>query len=90
MRQRNSSAKYSETEQHVKHKFTTHFARFLPRATLFVTLPPAISVFKALKKEDLVKPGQYKANRITVLVHALGSLTLAIGFVISGLSASAT
>jgi len=54
-----------------------------------LTLPAAISVFKALKKEELVKPGQYKANQITVLVHALGSLTLALGFVISGLSASA-
>ena len=50
-----------------------------------LTLPAAIGVLKALNKDDLAKPGQYKASQITVLVHTIGSLTLAAGFIISGL-----
>ncbi len=50
-----------------------------------LTLPAAIGVLKALNKNDLAKPGQYKASQITVLVHTIGSLTLAAGFIISGL-----
>lgn len=50
-----------------------------------LTLVPAIDVLKVLKAEDLVKPGQFKASRITVLVHTIGCLTLAAGFIISGL-----
>ncbi len=51
-----------------------------------LTLPVAILVLKAVNTEDLAKPGQFKASQITVLLHTIGSLTLAIGFVISGLS----
>lgn len=51
-----------------------------------LTLPAAIAVLKAVNKEDLAKPGQYKASQITVLIHTIGSLNLAAGFIISGLS----
>ena len=50
-----------------------------------LTLPAAVAVLKAVNKEDLAKPGQYKASQITVLVHTIGALTLAAGFIISGL-----
>ncbi|MBN2271869.1 MAG: 1,4-dihydroxy-2-naphthoate octaprenyltransferase [Sedimentisphaerales bacterium] len=50
-----------------------------------LTLPAAVAVLKALNKDDLVRPGQYKASQITVLIHTIGSLTLAAGFIISGI-----
>jgi len=50
-----------------------------------LTLPAAIAVLKAVNKEDLAKPGQYKASQITVLIHTIGSLTLAAGFIVSGI-----
>ncbi|MFZ0034020.1 MAG: 1,4-dihydroxy-2-naphthoate octaprenyltransferase [Sedimentisphaerales bacterium] len=50
------------------------------------TLPIAIVAIKAANKEDLLKPGQYRASQLTVLLHTLGSLTLTIGFIIFGLS----
>jgi len=50
-----------------------------------LTLPAAIGALKAANKEDLAKPGQYKASQITVLVHTIGSATLAAGFILSGL-----
>ncbi len=51
-----------------------------------LTLPIAIFAIKAANKKDLLKPGQYYASQMTVLLHILGSLTLTIGFVISRLS----
>ena len=63
-----------------------HRPMFFAGLLYLLTLPVAIAVIKAVNREDLVKPGQYKASQITVLAHALGSLTLAVGFVISGLS----
>ncbi len=52
-----------------------------------LTLLPAIAVLKAVNKEDLARPGQYKASQITILIHTIGSLTLAAGFIISGILA---
>jgi 1,4-dihydroxy-2-naphthoate octaprenyltransferase len=49
------------------------------------TLPIAIVAVKAANKEDLVKPDQYRASQLTVLLHILGSLALTIGFIIFGL-----
>jgi len=49
------------------------------------TLPIAVLAIKFVNKRDLVKPGQYRASQITVLLHALGSLALTIGFIISAL-----
>ena len=49
------------------------------------TLPIAALAIKSANKKDLVKPGQYRASQITVLLHAVGSLALTIGFIITGL-----
>ena len=51
-----------------------------------LTLPIAAALMKAVNKEDLVKPGQFRANQLTVVMHTAGSLALALGFIISGLS----
>ena len=48
-----------------------------------ITLPIAVLAIKSVNKEDLVKPGRYRASQITVLLHAIGSLALTIGFIIS-------
>jgi len=49
------------------------------------TLPIGIIAIKAANKKDLAIPGQYRANQITVLLHTLGSLSLAAGFIITAL-----
>jgi len=48
-----------------------------------ITLPIAAVAIKSVNKEDLVKPGRYRASQVTVLLHAIGSLALAVGFIIS-------
>ena len=50
-----------------------------------ITLPIAVRAVKFANKEDLAKPGQYRANQITVLLHTIGSLALTIGFIITAL-----
>ena len=50
-----------------------------------LTLPTAIVAIKAANKEDLLKPGQYRASQITVLLHLVGTLALTAGFIIFGL-----
>jgi 1,4-dihydroxy-2-naphthoate octaprenyltransferase len=50
-----------------------------------LTLPIAVFAIKAANKEDLVKPGQYRASQITVLLHSVCSLALTAGFIIFGL-----
>ncbi|MDD5327244.1 MAG: 1,4-dihydroxy-2-naphthoate octaprenyltransferase [Phycisphaerae bacterium] len=50
-----------------------------------LTLPVGVIAIKAANKEDLLKPGQYRFCQLTVLLHALGSLALTVGFVIFGL-----
>jgi hypothetical protein len=42
-----------------------------------------VLAIKSANKEDLVKPGQYRASQITVLLHTIGSLALTIGFIIA-------
>ena len=49
------------------------------------TLPIAAFAIKSANEKDLAKPGQYRASQITVLLHAIGSLALTIGFTITGL-----
>jgi 1,4-dihydroxy-2-naphthoate octaprenyltransferase len=51
-----------------------------------LTLPIAIVAIKAANKEDLLKPGRYRASQLTVFLHILGSLALTVGFIIFGLS----
>jgi 1,4-dihydroxy-2-naphthoate octaprenyltransferase len=50
-----------------------------------LTLPIAVFAIKFANKEDLARPGQYRASQITVLLHAVGSLALALGFIITAL-----
>ena len=50
-----------------------------------ITLPIAVHAVKFANKKDLIKPGRYRASQITVLLHTLGSLALAIGFIITAL-----
>jgi 1,4-dihydroxy-2-naphthoate octaprenyltransferase len=51
-----------------------------------LTLPIAIVAIKAANKDDLLKPGQHRTSQLTVLLHILGSIALAVGFIIFGLS----
>ncbi|HSW00532.1 MAG TPA: 1,4-dihydroxy-2-naphthoate octaprenyltransferase [Sedimentisphaerales bacterium] len=50
-----------------------------------LTLPFAIFAMRAANPADLVKPGLYRANQLTILLHNVGSLTLAGGLLIPGL-----
>ena len=54
-----------------------------------ITLPIAVRAVKFANKDDLVKPGQYRASQITVLLHTIGSLALAIGFIVTALRSPA-
>ncbi len=63
---------------------------FVPGVLYFLTLPVALVTLKSVTKKDLLKPGQLRASRLTVLLHNAGSLALAVGFVITGLRVSAT
>jgi len=51
----------------------------------FFTIPIAIAAIKFANTKDLTTPGQYHANKITILLHTVGSLALAAGFVVYGL-----
>jgi 1,4-dihydroxy-2-naphthoate octaprenyltransferase len=51
-----------------------------------LTLPAAIVAIKVANKENLLTPGRYRANELTVFLHTIGSLTLVAGFIIFGLS----
>jgi 1,4-dihydroxy-2-naphthoate octaprenyltransferase len=50
-----------------------------------LTLPVAVLAVKAANKKDLVTPGLFRANQLTVILHTAGSLALTIGFIITGL-----
>ena len=63
----------------------TYRSMFFAGLFYLITLPIAALAIKSANKKDLVKPGQYRASQITVLLHAIGSLVLTIGFIITGL-----
>jgi 1,4-dihydroxy-2-naphthoate octaprenyltransferase len=52
-----------------------------------LTLPLAVVAARLVNKEELAKPGRYRANQITILLHTLGALTLTAGFIVSALIA---
>jgi len=54
-----------------------------------LTLPIAVFAIKFASKEDLARPGQYRASQITVLLHAVGSLALTLGFIVTALRSPA-
>jgi 1,4-dihydroxy-2-naphthoate octaprenyltransferase len=66
-------------------------AMFIYRSMFFagllylLTLPVAVLAVKAANKKDLVTPGLFRANQLTVILHTAGSLALTIGFIIMGL-----
>jgi 1,4-dihydroxy-2-naphthoate octaprenyltransferase len=62
---------------------------FFAGAFYLFTLPIAALAIKFANKEDLAKLGQYRASQITVLLHAVGTLSLAAGFVVFHLYNSA-
>ena len=57
---------------------------FLSGLLYLLTLPLAVFAIKSANKEDLIKPGLFRANQLTVLLHSAGSLALTIGFIIMG------
>jgi 1,4-dihydroxy-2-naphthoate octaprenyltransferase len=57
---------------------------FLAGLLYLFTLPVAVLAVKSANKEDLVKPGLFRANQLTVILHSAGSLALTIGFIIMG------
>lgn len=61
-----------------------HVTFFAGLFYLFV-LPIAVPAIKSANKNDLAKPGQYRASQITVLLHTLGSLAITAGFIIATL-----
>jgi 1,4-dihydroxy-2-naphthoate octaprenyltransferase len=63
--------------------FIYHHAFFAGLFYLF-TLPVALAAIKCANKKELTTPGRYRVSQITVILHALGSLALAAGFVLSG------
>ena len=48
------------------------------------TIPIGVVAIAFASKEDLAKPGLYRANRVTILLHLVGASALAAGFLISG------
>jgi 1,4-dihydroxy-2-naphthoate octaprenyltransferase len=48
-----------------------------------LTLPVAVLAIKLANKEDLAKPGQYRASQLTVLLHTIDALILTAGFIAS-------
>lgn len=60
-------------------------ATFFAGLFYLLTLPFAIFAMRAANPTDLVKPGLYRANQLTILLHNVGSLTLAGGLLVPGL-----
>jgi 1,4-dihydroxy-2-naphthoate octaprenyltransferase len=62
----------------------THKLTFFAGLFYVFTLPLAVLAAKSANVKDLTTPGRYRANQLTILLHALGSLALTAGFVLSG------
>jgi len=54
-----------------------------------LTLPLAVAAIKSANKQDLAVPGRLRANRLTILSHALGSAVLAAGLFVAAFCSSA-
>jgi len=48
------------------------------------TTPLAVLVMISANKKELTTPGRYFANKITIFLHAAGSLAITVGFFITG------
>jgi hypothetical protein len=63
------------------------FSPFTFAAMFFLpALPIGALAIKSLNKKDLSPDDTYRASRLTILLHALGSLALTIGFVVFALA----
>lgn len=51
----------------------------------FLTLPIAAVALRFVNTKDLTTAGRYRASQVTVLLHSVGCLVLAAGFILSGL-----
>ena len=60
-----------------------HQKMFFAGLFYLLTLPIGIMAIKSANKDDLAVPGRYRANQVTILLHLLGSLALAAGFIIT-------
>ncbi len=60
-------------------------ATFFAGLFYLLTLPFAIFAMRAANPADLARPGLYRANQLTILLHNTGSLTLAGGLLVPGL-----
>jgi 1,4-dihydroxy-2-naphthoate octaprenyltransferase len=49
-----------------------------------LTIPLAAAAMKAANKKDLVIQGEVRANKITIVLHSVGSIALTTGFIIAG------
>ncbi len=50
-----------------------------------LTLPLGIFAMRSANREDLVTPGLYRANQLTIVLHTVGGLSLAAGLLLPGL-----
>jgi 1,4-dihydroxy-2-naphthoate polyprenyltransferase len=49
-----------------------------------LTIPVAAAAMRATNEEDLRKPGLFRANKLTIVLHLAGSIALTAGFIITG------
>ena len=59
---------------------TTFFGGFF----YLLTLPLAVFAMRSANPQDLATPGLYRANQLTILLHNVGSLTVAVGLLVPG------
>jgi 1,4-dihydroxy-2-naphthoate octaprenyltransferase len=62
-----------------------HTATFFGGTFYLLTLPLAVFAMRSANTRDLVKPGLYRANQLTILLHNVGSGALAAGLLLPGL-----
>jgi 1,4-dihydroxy-2-naphthoate octaprenyltransferase len=62
-----------------------HLATFFGGTFYLLTLPLAIFALRSTNSRDLAKPGLYRANQLTILLHNVGSLALAAGLLLPAL-----
>ncbi len=56
-----------------------HGSTFLAGVFYLLTLPLAFLALRSANSKDLVTPGLYRANQMTILLHHVGSLALTLG-----------
>jgi 1,4-dihydroxy-2-naphthoate octaprenyltransferase len=62
-----------------------HRSTCLAGVFYLLTAPLGIFTMRSVNSQDVVKAGQYGANRMTILLHTAGSLALAAGLLTAGL-----